>query len=97
MELTWLVGVGRWSGVIGGRSKVATAGSQGRQEWGEAGSPGLRGGAVWRYEAREAGAESLLQHTILLGRMVQAVQAHWEEENLQCPYVPPSCDWCVPH
>ena len=26
-------------------------------------------------EAREAGAESLLQHTIVLGRRVQAVQA----------------------
>ena len=29
----------------------------------------------WWREAREAGAESLLQHTIVLGRRVQAVQA----------------------
>ena len=36
---------------------------------------GWEEGVSWRCKAREAGAESLLQHTIVLGRRVQAVQA----------------------
>ena len=38
---------------------------------------GWEDGVSWRCEAREAGAESLLrlQHTIVLGRRVQVVQA----------------------
>ena len=37
---------------------------------------GCEEGVSWGYEAREAGAESPLLHTIVLGRRVQAVQAH---------------------
>ena len=55
---------GQWSGVTGGRSRVTTAGSQQRQE---------RVSQWW--EAREAGAESPLHHTTVLGRRVQVVQA----------------------
>ena len=36
---------------------------------------GLEEGLSLWYEAREAGAESLLWHTIVLGRRVQVVQA----------------------
>ena len=37
---------------------------------------GWEEGVSWQCEARETGAESPLQHTIELGRRVQAVQAH---------------------
>ena len=36
----------QWSGVIGGRSRVAVAGSWQHQEWGDAAGPGLGGGGV---------------------------------------------------
>ena len=36
----------RWSGVTGGRSRVAAAGSRWQQEWGDAAGPGLRRGGV---------------------------------------------------
>ena len=36
----------RGRGVTGGRSRVATAGSQGWQEWGDAADPGLGGGGA---------------------------------------------------
>ena len=36
---------------------------------------GWEEGVPRHYKAREAGAESLLRHTIVLGRRVQAVQA----------------------
>ena len=69
-------GRGQWSGVTGRRSRVAAAaGSRGRQDWGDAVGPGLGGGGVPVVDAREAGAESPLQHTIVLGRRVQGVQA----------------------
>ena len=63
-----------WSGSQG-RSRVAAAGSWRQQEWGDAVGPGLGGGGVPVVDAREAGAESPLQHTIVLGRRVQGVQA----------------------
>ena len=37
---------------------------------------GWEEGMSWQCEAREAGAESLLRHTIVPGRRVQAVLAH---------------------
>ena len=36
---------------------------------------GWEEGGPRQYKAREAGAESLLRHTVVLGRRVQAVQA----------------------
>ena len=36
----------QWSGVTGGRSRDATAGSRQRQDWGDAEGPGLGGGGV---------------------------------------------------
>ena len=83
-----------WGGTGAGSQE---AGSQRRQEWGDAAGPGLGGGgvpavgskggrngvpAVAHYSAREAGTGS----AGTLG-----------EESLRHPYVPPSCDWCVPH
>ena len=83
--------------VTGGRSRVAAAaGSQWRQEWGDAADPGLGGGGVpvvrskggrnrvptaAYYSAREEGTGG----TGALG-----------EESLRRPYVPPSRDWRVP-
>ena len=46
------MGVGRWSGVIGGRSRVAVAGSWQHQEWGDAAGPGLGGGGVLEVQSK---------------------------------------------
>ena len=99
--LARLRGVGRgrwWSGVTGGRRRVTAAGSQQRQEWGDAAGSGLGGGGVpvvqskggrsgvpagAYYSAREEGSGG----AGTLG-----------EESLWRPYMPPSRDWCVsPH
>ena len=79
-----------WSGVTGGRSRVATVGSQQQQEWEDAAGPGLGGGVPQWCEAREAGAESPVQHTIVVGSTGTL------GEDLRRPYMPPSRDWCVP-
>ena len=76
----WQRGGGHGSGGVG--SQEAGAGSL-LQEAGSSRSGamlqplGWEEGMSWQCEAREAGAESLLrlQHTIVLGRRVQVVQA----------------------
>ena len=67
---------GQWSGVTGGRSRVTTAGSWQRQEWGNAVGSGLGGGGVPAVRSKGVlGPESLLRHTIVLRRRVQVVKA----------------------
>ena len=96
-NVAYLACWGWWSGFTGGRSRVAAVGSRGQQEWGDAAGPGL-------------GGEGVLVEGSKGGRSGVPTVAHYSareegtggagtlgEENLQRPYVPPSCDWCVPH
>ena len=82
MQLTWLIGAGGGGGV---GSQEAGTGSLLREACG--GKSGVMLRALgWeevvpgRCEPREAGAESPLQHTVVLGRRVQAVQARQEKK-----------------
>ena len=65
----------QWSRVIRGRSRVTTAGSWRWQEWGGAAASRLGGGGVPAVGSKGDRAESPLQHTIVLGRRVQAARA----------------------
>ena len=63
-------------GVTGGRSKVTIAGSRQGKSGAMLPALGWEEGLSQQCEAREAGAESPLRCTIVLGRRVQVVQAH---------------------
>ena len=83
MQLTWLlVGLGCGGGA---GSPEAGAGSLLQEAGGGKSGVMLRAlgweeGVSQLCQAREAGAESLLQHSIVLGRSVQAVQALQEKK-----------------
>ena len=57
---------------------------------------GWEEGMSWQCEAREAGAESLLRHTIVLGGEGTGGAGALGEESLW-PVLPPSRDCYVPH
>ena len=92
------MGVGRWSGVIGGRSRVDTAGSwRWQQEWGDAAGPGLGGGGVPAVGSK--GSRSRVPTAAYCSAREEGIGGAGTlgEESLQRLYVPPSCGWCVPH
>ena len=64
-------GAGSQEAGAGSLLQEAGRGRRGAMLW----TLGWEEGVSWRCEAREAGAESPLPHTIVLGRRVQAVQA----------------------
>ena len=74
----WLTGRGErwWSRVTGGRSRVATAGSQWWQEWGNAVGPGLGGGGVPAVRSKGGCSEVPAEAYYSAREEVQAVQAH---------------------
>ena len=99
MQLTWLAVVrGRqWSRVTRGRSRVPAAGSRRWQEWGNAACPGLGGAGVPVVGSKgsSSGVPAAAYHSAREEGTGSA--GTLGEESLWCPYVPPSCDWCVPH
>ena len=89
---------GRWcSRVTGSRSRVTIAGSpQQEQEWDDAAGPGLGGGGV--LAVRSQGDRSRVPAAAYYRAREEGTGgAGTLGEGLWCPYVPPSCDWCVPH
>ena len=69
------MGKQRWSRVTGGRSRVAAAGSQRRQDCDDVVGPGLGGGGVPAVGNKGGGSRVPAVHTIVLVRRAQAVQA----------------------
>ena len=85
-----------WSGVTGGRSRVAAAGSWWQQEWGDAAGPGLGGGGVpaVRSKGGRRGVPAVAYYSAR--EEVTGGAGLLGEESLRHPHVPPSRDWCVP-
>ena len=97
MDLARWGGVQWWSRVTGGRSRVATAGSQRWQEWGNAVGPGLGGGGVPAVQSKggRSGVPAMGYYSAREEGTGGAGTVG--EESLRYLYVPPSRDWCAPH
>ena len=86
----------QWSRVTGDRSRVAAAGSWQQQEWGNAAAPRLGRGDVLAVRSK-GGRSRVPAVAYCSAREAGTGGAGTLKENLWCPNVPPSRDWCVPH